>query len=36
MATYCIICGKQATGIPVRNDHVLDALAPVQEKGDKE
>ena len=26
MATYCIICGKQANGIPVKNDHVLDAL----------
>jgi len=26
MATYCIICGKQTSGIPVRNDHVLDAM----------
>lgn len=26
MPTYCIICGKQKTGIPVENDYVLDML----------
>ncbi len=26
MAIYCIICGKQKRGLPVKNDHVLEAL----------
>ncbi|MHB1830046.1 MAG: hypothetical protein ACYCO0_01505 [Candidatus Micrarchaeaceae archaeon] len=25
-ATYCIICGKQKHGIPIKNDRVLEAI----------
>ena len=26
MATYCIICGKQKSGIQVRNDYVIESI----------